>query len=54
MEKDHKCCVSTAIDEITFTFGSGGLDDYGFWEFPCIECANRHKEKFPEDSVWPT
>ena len=26
-------CCSTSIDEDTFTYGYGELDDFGFWEF---------------------
>ncbi len=32
-----ECCTSTGIDEST-TFGTGELDQYGFWEFPCKKC----------------
>jgi hypothetical protein len=33
-----ECAVSTTIAD-TLSFGSGHLDDYGFWEFPCRVCA---------------
>jgi len=32
-----ECCASTGIHDKT-TFGTGDLDSYGFWEFPCKEC----------------
>jgi hypothetical protein len=47
------CYVSTSIDEFTLTFGSGELDEYGFWEKPCYICALAHKIENPESSVWP-
>lgn len=52
--RGHECGVSTLVDEVTLTFGSGGLDINGCWEKPCIECATEHKRKWPEDEVWPT
>ena len=48
------CYISSSIDEITLTFGSGELDDFGFWEHPCFICASTWKEKYPENHVWPT
>jgi hypothetical protein len=35
-----KCRVSTGIDDY-LTFGTGALDDWGFYEFPC----SHHNEK---------
>lgn len=32
------CCTSTGIHE-GLTFGSGKLDQWGYWEFPCRPCA---------------
>lgn len=32
------CATSTHIGDC-LTFGSGELDDNGFWEFPCYICA---------------
>lgn len=54
MEKDHKNChVSTSIGD-WLTFGSGYLDDFGFWEKPCYECARAHEKEHPEDfPCWP-
>lgn len=47
------CAASTAIDDETLTFGGGVLDDNGFWEFPCPECAAQYKIKNPTALVWP-
>lgn len=33
------CSTSTGIDDY-LTFGSGDLDDYGFWEHPCAICED--------------
>lgn len=46
------CKVSTGICE-SVTFGSGKLDDLGYWEFPCLACAERYKAKNPDMAVWP-
>lgn len=32
------CCCSSGIHD-GITFGSGELDQFGFWEFPCRPCA---------------
>lgn len=48
-----ECGISTAIDEETLTFGSGDLDDHGFFEHPCLICANEYKSKHPDAKVWP-
>jgi hypothetical protein len=58
-----ECCISSTIAE-TLSFGSGELDSYGFWEFPCRICAAhaeardraeglhlKHPDWFP---YWPT
>lgn len=36
---DH--CKFSTDPEGNITAGRGKLDDYGFWEFPCAECAER-------------
>lgn len=37
-----------------YTFGSGELDEYGFWEKPCAICARANEEKHPEHGpCWP-
>lgn len=33
-----ECGVSTSIDG-DITFGTGKLDEFGFWEHPCTECV---------------
>lgn len=49
----HSCHVSTGIHE-ALTFGTGMLDDNGFWEHPCPECAREHEKQFPECGYcWP-
>jgi hypothetical protein len=47
------CGTSTSIDDVTLTFGRGDLDDHGFWEFPCVICAEAFQKEFPSRSVWP-
>lgn len=32
------CCTSTGIHD-GITCGSGELDEFGYWEFPCEICA---------------
>ena len=48
------CGGSIAIDDKTPTFGSGELDEYGFWEDPCDICARAYELKHPEKGpAWP-
>jgi len=48
-----KCGFSTGIHD-GLTVGQGELDFYGYWEFPCYECARKHEQEHPESSpVWP-
>jgi len=60
------CSVSTGIHEdmqadgsaghpYALTFGSGELDDLGFWEIPCAKCARAAEKRdgVPFDSYWP-
>jgi hypothetical protein len=48
-----KCGVSTGIHD-GLTFGHGELDDNGYWEFPCYECAREWERLHPEDfPCWP-
>lgn len=42
-----KCSTSTGIHE-GLTFGSGELDDYGFWERPCSICARDWDKQRPK------
>ncbi|RJR10257.1 hypothetical protein C4588_03595 [Candidatus Parcubacteria bacterium] len=46
------CCVSTGICG-RLTFGSGYLDDHGYWECPCDVCARAWKAENPAEDVWP-
>ncbi len=49
----HKCHISTGIHG-GLTFGNGELDEHGFWEKPCHECARAWEQRFPEDGAcWP-
>jgi hypothetical protein len=50
---DPDCGVSTAIDDETLTFGSGELDDFGFWERPCSKCARAWEAAHPGETCWP-
>ena len=48
----HRDCGSSmAVGDIV-TFGSGLLDDYGFWERPC-EVAARNYEAQTGEVAWP-
>lgn len=42
-----KCGSSTGIHE-GLTFGSGRLDEHGYWEFPCSICAREWDERRPK------
>jgi hypothetical protein len=48
----EKCMVSTGIDG-SCTFGTGELDEYGYWEFPCRKCAKAYEERNPGEVAWP-
>lgn len=51
--KYDNCKVSTGIHD-GLTFGTGDLDVYGYWEFPCSPCARAHEKNRPEDGAcWP-
>ncbi len=48
-----KCSVSTAISG-HLTFGRGEVDEFGFWEIPCHECARDYENRYPETGkCWP-
>lgn len=49
----RQCSVSTGYDDMTLTFGRGDLDDYGYWEKPCLTCAAAHQKEYPNSRVWP-
>jgi hypothetical protein len=49
----HTCMTSSGIHE-GITFGTGELNDYGYWEQPCLECARAWEEQYPEyGPAWP-
>jgi len=49
----QKCKISTGIHD-GLTFGSGELDDCGYWEHPCYDCARAWEKEYPEDApCWP-
>jgi len=60
------CGTSTGIHEAQdangsaerpwgLTFGSGMLDEDGYWQYGCAKCARRHEKKdgVPLNSYWP-
>lgn len=47
------CGTSTAVDDETITFGRGILDDLGYWEIPCVPCAESFQKAMPKYKVWP-
>ncbi len=49
---DPECRVSSGIHE-GLTFGSGSLDDLGFWEIPCPTCARAYEKDHPGEKAWP-
>ena len=48
------CEVSTGVYD-HLTFGSGELDENGFWEYPCEDCARHHEIMHDETpgTCWP-
>jgi hypothetical protein len=51
---DHKKCTWSNGIHDGLTVGSGELDDYGYWQFPCYECARNHEKLHPADGpIWP-
>lgn len=45
--RNPNCGSSTGIHE-GLTFGSGRLDELGYWEFPCAICARASDARMPE------
>lgn len=46
-----ECCASSGFSG-EITYGSGRLDPYGYWQFPCRECAadfDSRKEQIKEE-----
>lgn len=49
----HECKFSSGIHE-GLTIGTGELDEHGYWEYGCPECARAWEKQFPEDGpIWP-
>ncbi len=46
-----ECACSTGICETT-TYGSGELDNNGYWEHPCGVCARHFEDRFGDN--WPS
>lgn len=46
------CKISTGICG-RLTFGLGKLDEHGYWEHPCVECATQFQIDHPNSKVWP-
>lgn len=44
-------CHASSFEDIP-TFGSGELDEYGFWDKPCSICARKY-EKLTGEIAWP-
>lgn len=45
---NNKCSTSTGIHG-GLTFGSGRLDDYGYWSEPCRTCAAHWDSQIPQE-----
>jgi len=48
---DNPDCHASSFEDIP-TFGSGELDEYGFWEKPCGICARKY-ERLTGIKSWP-
>lgn len=47
----HK--ISMGIHDC-LTFGFGELDQFGYWQHPCAQCARHHEKAYPNDGpCWP-
>lgn len=50
---DYQCNLSTGICDL-LTFGSGELDQHGYWENPCGICARDWERRYPDEGpAWP-
>lgn len=47
------CSISTGYFMDELTFGSGVLDDFGYWEKPCYPCARAWETTHPGSECWP-
>lgn len=47
------CIVSTGICGHV-TFGTGKLDEYGYWEHGCELCARAYEKRNPGKKTWPS
>lgn len=53
MPRRDGCFVSTTVHG-ALSFGNGKLDEHGFFEYGCPECAREHERLHPEDGAcWP-
>lgn len=48
----HTCKFSSTIMD-TLSVGTGELDQHGFWEHGCYECARAWEKANPNQEVWP-
>lgn len=46
-----ECGVASGPDD-SYSFGSGDLDENGFWSKPCFVCSKRWYDKWTE-TTWP-
>jgi hypothetical protein len=52
--KGHEQHFASSTIAEDLSFGYGELDDNGFWEHGCYECARAYEQQFPEDgNCWP-
>lgn len=47
-----ECGASSNIMEDP-SFGTGELDDLGFWEYGCYKCARAYEKVNPGVKAWP-
>lgn len=47
-----QCRASTTIAD-TISFGTGNLDEFGFWEHGCDACARAYEKAHPGSEAWP-
>ena len=51
-ERKCKCKVSTTITD-AISFGTGNLDEFGFWDHGCDTCARAYEKANPGSEAWP-